>query len=80
MQTYVITIGREFGSSGCEIGQRLAEKLNIRYYDREILELAAKDMGYLSRMPPMWRKPSINARRIFLPSSATTASIWHPTS
>lgn len=45
MQTYVITIGREFGSSGCEIGQRLAEKLNIRYYDREILELAAKDMG-----------------------------------
>lgn len=45
MFTYVITIGREFGSSGCEIGEKLAEKLNIPYYDREILEKAAQNTG-----------------------------------
>ena len=30
----VITIGREFGSGGREIGRRIAEKLQIAYYDQ----------------------------------------------
>lgn len=39
----IITIGREFGSGGREVGRRLAEKLNIAYYDYEIvLELAKR--------------------------------------
>lgn len=39
----IITIGREFGSGGREIGRRLAEKLEIAYYDHEIvLELAKR--------------------------------------
>ena len=33
----VITIGREFGSGGREIGRRIAEKLQIAYYDQEIV-------------------------------------------
>lgn len=33
----VITIGREFGSGGRELGRRLAEKLKIAYYDQEII-------------------------------------------
>lgn len=33
----VITIGREFGSGGREFGRRLAQELNIEYYDREII-------------------------------------------
>ena len=33
----VITIGREFGSGGRELGRRLAEKLGFEYYDNEIL-------------------------------------------
>ncbi|MBQ9760953.1 MAG: cytidylate kinase-like family protein [Clostridia bacterium] len=33
----IITIGREFGSGGREIGKRLAEKLGIAYYDKEIM-------------------------------------------
>lgn len=33
----IITIGREFGSGGRELGRRLAEELKIEYYDREIL-------------------------------------------
>ena len=33
----IITIGREFGSGGRELGRRLAEELKMEYYDREIL-------------------------------------------
>ena len=38
----IITIGREFGSGGRELGRRLAEELHIEYYDREILGQIAK--------------------------------------
>lgn len=41
----VITIGREFGSGGHEIGTKLAERLGIKCYDKELLELAAKESG-----------------------------------
>lgn len=41
----VITIGREFGSGGHEIGQTLANDLGIKCYDKELLELAAKQSG-----------------------------------
>jgi cytidylate kinase len=41
----VITIGREFGSGGHEIGQKLAEKLGVKCYDKELLEIAAKESG-----------------------------------
>ena len=38
----IITIGREFGSGGRELGRRLAEKLNVAYYANEIIEEIAK--------------------------------------
>lgn len=41
----VITIAREFGSGGREIAQRVAEKLQIMYYDNQILDLAAEELG-----------------------------------
>ena len=41
----IITIGREFGSGGHQIGQLLAQDLNIPFYDHELLERAAKDSG-----------------------------------
>lgn len=41
----VITIGREFGSAGKEIGERLAQKLGIKCYDKELLARAAKESG-----------------------------------
>ena len=41
----VITIGRQFGSGGRQIGRLLSEKLSIPYYDKEILAEAAKDSG-----------------------------------
>ena len=33
----IITIGREFGSGGREFGRRIAEKLQIAYFDQEII-------------------------------------------
>lgn len=41
----VITIGRQFGSGGREIGLRLAEDLGVKCYDKELLDRAAKDSG-----------------------------------
>lgn len=42
----IITIGRELGSGGREIGKRLAKELNMPYYDKELLAEAAKKSGY----------------------------------
>lgn len=41
----IYTIGRQFGSGGREVGRKLAEKLGIPFYDKELLSLAAKDSG-----------------------------------
>lgn len=41
----VITIGRELGSGGREIGKLIADKLGIAYYDKELLSVAAKESG-----------------------------------
>ena len=42
---FVITIGRQFGSGGREIGRLVAEKLGIDYYDKELLTEASKSTG-----------------------------------
>ena len=39
----IITVSREFGSGGREIGKRLADELGFEYYDREIIEQVAKE-------------------------------------
>ncbi len=41
----IITIGRQFGSGGHEIGRRLAEQLQIPCYDKELILLAAQKNG-----------------------------------
>lgn len=41
----IITIAREYGSGGKCIGQKLSEILNIPFYDKELLALAAKESG-----------------------------------
>lgn len=42
---YIITIARQFGSGGREIGKALAESLGIPCYDKELISLAAKESG-----------------------------------
>ncbi len=41
----VITIGRQCGSAGRQIGQEVAKQLGIKCYDKELLSLAAKNSG-----------------------------------
>lgn len=41
----VVTIGRQYGSGGREIGKKLAEILGVHYFDKELLALAAKESG-----------------------------------
>ena len=41
----IITIGRQFGSGGREIGEKLAEKFGIKCYDKELLTQAAQHSG-----------------------------------
>ncbi len=42
----VITIGRQFGSGGREIGEKLSKAYGINFYDRELLARAAKESGF----------------------------------
>ena len=42
----IYTIGREFGSYGKKVGEKLAERLGIAIYDKELLQKAAKEAGF----------------------------------
>ncbi|MDR1525882.1 MAG: cytidylate kinase-like family protein [Tannerella sp.] len=41
----IITIGRQLGSGGRIIGKKLSEAMNIAYYDKELIEITAKESG-----------------------------------
>jgi cytidylate kinase len=41
--TTIITIGRQFGSGGHEVGRRLAAELGIKLYDKELLKMVAQE-------------------------------------
>lgn len=42
----IITISREYGSGGHTIGKLTAEKLGVPFYDKEIIDMTAKDSGF----------------------------------
>ncbi len=42
----IITISREYGSGGRQIGKQLSEKLSLPFYDKEIIELSAEKSGF----------------------------------
>ncbi|NLW47061.1 MAG: cytidylate kinase-like family protein [Firmicutes bacterium] len=46
MKHYIVTIAREYGSGGRLIGRRLAQELNIPFYDKELITLAAQESGF----------------------------------
>lgn len=45
MDKYIVTIGRQFGSGGRSIGEKLAKRLNIKFYDKELISMVAKESG-----------------------------------
>lgn len=42
----IVTIGRQYGSGGKEIGEKVAQRLGYTFYDKEILTMAAEDSGF----------------------------------
>ena len=46
----IITIGRQYGSGGREIGRKLADSYGIPFYDKELLKIAAKESGICEEM------------------------------
>ncbi len=49
-ENMIITIGRQFGSGGHEIGRRLAKKLGFTLYDKELLKLQAQHSGIAEKV------------------------------
>ena len=44
-ENYIITIGRQLGSGGREIGKKLSVNLDISFYDKELIRIASKESG-----------------------------------
>ena len=42
---YIICVGRQLGSGGREVAKKISERLDIAYYDKEIITAAAKESG-----------------------------------
>lgn len=74
---FVVTIGREFGSGGKEIGEKLAEKLGVKCYDKELLAIAAKNSGMCHEIFEMHDEKPTNS---FLYSIVmdTYAGVYNP--
>ena len=45
MERFIVTIGRQFGSGGRSIGEKLAQRLGVNFYDKELISIAAKESG-----------------------------------
>lgn len=59
----IITISRQYGSGGREIGAKLAEKFGIPFYDNALIEMAAKESGFSEKY---FEDPEKNASNSFL--------------
>ena len=45
MDKFVITIARQYGSGGRTVGQMLAERLGVEYYDKDLIIKASEESG-----------------------------------
>lgn len=57
----IVTIGRQFGSGGREIGQKLAKRLEIPLYDHRLVSMAAKELGIKQSIAAKADEESLNA-------------------
>ena len=57
----IITIGRQAGSGGREIGEKLAKHFGIPFFDRELLSRAAKESGFCEEMIQMHDEKPTNS-------------------
>ena len=77
----IITISREFGSGGRELGKRMADVLGWDYYDREIIDRIAQEQGLDSEYVQTvlekheWRSVPISYRRSFMVTGKQDTSL-----
>lgn len=57
----IITISRQYGSGGREIGEKLAKKLEIPFYDKELITRAAKESGFSEELFENVEKKATNS-------------------
>ena len=80
MDNFVITIARQYGSGGRTVGEMLAKKLGIGYYDKDIIRIASEDSGihetlfgrvdeYTSARRPLFGKKGIYSGELIPPQS-----------
>ena len=80
MDNFVITIARQYGSGGRTVGEMLAKKLGIGYYDKDIIRMASEDSGihetlfgrvdeYSSARKPFFGKNGIYSGELIPPQS-----------
>ena len=78
MGNVVITIAREYGSGGRTIGDMLAKKMGISFYDKDILRIASEESGihqdlfrrvdeYTSAKTPLFKKNSTHSSELRMP-------------
>ncbi|HBU12052.1 MAG TPA: cytidylate kinase [Clostridiales bacterium] len=66
----IVTVGRQFGSGGREIGKALAQRMGIPFYDRDLIKLASEQSGYNK---DILEGADEQAASVFLQSFANTA-------
>lgn len=83
----VIVIGREAGSGGRKIGRMIAERLGMDYYDSELLNKAAADMGFSTEVfnradekkPSVFNRAFMSAfgvQQTFVPNALTGEDLY----
>lgn len=70
----VITIGREFASGGHEVAKKLSEAMGIKMYDKDIIQIVAKEHGYSEGV---LRDIDETATNSFLYALSTGAHVSH---
>ncbi len=73
MARVIITIGREYGSGGREIGEKLANLLEIPFYDKELLTRASEESGIQSHI---FERADEKANRGLMMSMGWSASVY----
>ena len=54
MKKFVITIGREYGSGGRIIGEKLAKRLGVNFYDKNMIDKIAEESGFTKEAVTMF--------------------------
>lgn len=75
MKQIIIAVGREFGSGGHLVADKLAQRYNIPLYSRELLEEVAKEGEYSKEVLERFDEKPMNVAFIPVPLGGTTMSL-----